>query len=86
MKVKYIINNRGDYEIQRKFTFGKEYPVIADYRKRKSGQRFKDNGFVVKDNRGQDNMLFSNEVVIIEDNEPCYIFDYSEKVKVEKGW
>ena len=32
MKVKYIINNK--YE-QDKFTFGKEYQVIADYRKSK---------------------------------------------------
>lgn len=44
MKVKYIINNQGQHE-QDKFTFGKEYQVIADYRKRQSGQIFRDNGF-----------------------------------------
>ncbi len=82
MKVKYIINNRGQYE-QNKFTFGKEYQVIADYRKRQSKQMFRDNGFVVKDNRGEYNMLFSDEVIIIEDGEPCFIFDYNQKVKEE---
>jgi hypothetical protein len=86
MKVKYIVNNRGDYESQRKFTFGKEYQVIADYRKRQSGQIYRDNGFVINDNRGQENMLFYDEVVIIEDGEQCFVFDYSEKVKKEKGW
>lgn len=85
MKVKYIVNNRGNYEAQKNFTFNKEYQVIADYRKRQSEQIFRDNGFVVKDNRGQDNMLFSDEVVIIEDDKPCFVFDYSQKVKEEKG-
>lgn len=28
-------------------------------------------------------MLFSDEVIIIEDGEPCFIFDYSQKAKEE---
>ena len=83
MKVKYIVNNPEQYKRNEKFTFGKEYQVIADYRKRQSKQMFRDNGFVVKDNRGEYNMLFSDEVIIIEDGEPCFIFDYNQKVKEE---
>ena len=79
MKVKYIVNNPEQYKRNEKFTFGKEYQVIADYRKRESNQIHRDNGFVVKDNKGQDNMLFSNEVIIIEDNEPCFTFIKKEK-------
>lgn len=79
MKVKYIINSiRGDYEKDKIFTFGKEYKVLADYRQRQSGQKIADNGFVVIDNRGNENMLFSNEVKIIEDGEECFTFKYSK--------
>ena len=77
MKVKYMVNNRRQSERDRKFTFGKEYQVIADYRNRTSGQSIADNGLVVKDDRGEHNMLFANEVAIIEDNEPCYTFNYA---------
>jgi hypothetical protein len=77
MKVKYIVNPRGKYESDKIFTFDKEYKVLADYRQRQSGQKIADNGFVVIDNQGQKNMLFQNEVEIIEDNEKCYTFSYN---------
>ena len=77
MKVKYNINSvRAEYEPSKIFTFGDGYKVIADYRKRQSGQKIRDNGFVVVDNRGHENMLFSNEVEIIEDGEKCFTFSY----------
>lgn len=78
MKVKYIIRaNHGNYEPNKFFTFGTEYPVIADYRKRQSCQKIADDGFVVINNRGEQSMLFSNEVEIIEDEKPCYTFNYN---------
>jgi|GEM_PF-3491674 len=78
MKVKYInkVSHR-DYEPNKFFTFGTEYPVIADYRKRQSGQKIADNGFVVINNRGEQSMLFPNEVEIIEDEKPYYTFSYN---------
>ena len=78
MKVKYNVKSiRAGYEPDKIFTFGVEYKVIADYRKRQSGQTIRDNGFVVIDNQGQENMLFSNEVEIIEDGEKCFTFSYN---------
>lgn len=77
MKVKYIVKPIG-YEPDKNFTFGTEYNVIADYRQRQSGQQIRDNGFVVIDNLGQQNMLFSNEVGIIEDGEKCFTFIYKQ--------
>jgi hypothetical protein len=78
MKVKYNIKSlRGEYEQDKKFTFGIEYKVIADYRKRQSRQTIRDNGFVVIDNQGNENMLFLNQVEIIEDGEKCFIFSYN---------
>ena len=79
MKVMYNVKpNKREYEQDKYFTYGKEYEVTADYRNRKSGQVVPDNGFIVIDNTGQSNMLFENEVVIIEDGEPCFIFEYSQ--------
>ena len=78
MKVKYIANNISKYDLDKFFTLGTEYKVIADYRQRQSGQCVKDNGFVVKDNMGQENMLFSDEVEVIEDGENCYTFNYNK--------
>ena len=75
MKVKYIVQPTG-YEPDKIFTFESEYKVLADYRKRQSGQRVADNGFVVIDNQGHENMLFSNQVKIIEDGEKCFTFCY----------
>jgi len=79
MKVKFIVKSiRVEYELNKKFTFGNEYKVIADYRKRQSGQQVRDNGFVVIDDTGNENMLFSDEVEIIEDGEECFTFDYKQ--------
>jgi len=84
MKIKYIAKPmHGEYESDKIFTFGKEYKVLADYRQRQSGQKVRDNGFVVIDNRGHENMLFSNEVKIIEDGEKCFTFEYNQKIKEE---
>lgn len=72
MKVKLIKPKRGDYD--NLFTFGKEYQVIADYRNRKSGQAVKDNGLVIFDNTGQEQMVFPDEFKIIDDGNTCYTF------------
>lgn len=77
MKVKYNIKRSG-YESDKFFTLGTEYKVIADYRQRRSGQQVRDNGFVVVDNSGQQNMLFSDEIELIEDGEECYTFSCKE--------
>ena len=76
MKVKYNVKRTGYYQ-DKNFTFGIEYKVIADYRQRQSGQKVRDNGFVVIDNRGCENMLFPNEVEIIDDGEECFTFSYN---------
>lgn len=77
MKIMYNVKpTRNQYEQDKFFTYGKTYDVIADYRKRQSGQKIADNGFVVIDNTGQHNMLFTNQVTIInEDKENTYIFE-----------
>jgi len=77
MKVKYIVHPTG-YKTDTNFTVGAEYKVLADYRHRKSGQQIADNGFVVIDNQGCENMLFSNQVKIIQDGEKCFTFSYKQ--------
>lgn len=73
MKVKLINKpKRGDYD--NLFTYGKEYQVIADYRNRKSGQVVKDDGLVIFDNTGQEQMIFLNEFEMIDDGKTCYTF------------
>lgn len=75
MKVKLINKpKRGTYESDRFFTYGTEYKVLADYRNRKSGQVIPDNGFVVVDNTGQEQMVFPDEFEIIDDGNTCYTF------------
>jgi len=77
MKVKYNVKpSIGDYSQDKFFTFGAEYKVLADYRKRQSGQAIRDSGFVVIDNTGQKNMVFPKQVELIEDDEPCYTFNH----------
>jgi hypothetical protein len=77
MKVIYIVKpKRTEYEGNKSFTFQKEYKVLADYRKRQSGQKIADNGLVVIDDNGIENMLFQNQVEIVEDGEKCFIFNY----------
>lgn len=71
MKVMYNIKPmRGQYNPDEIFTYKKEYQVIADYRKRTS-----EDGFVVNDNTGQANMLLPKDVIIIQDDKPCYTFE-----------
>lgn len=77
MKVIYVVKpKRNEYEGIKSFTFQKEYKVLADYRKRQSGQKIADNGFVVIDDNGIENMLFQDQVKIIEDGGKCFIFNY----------
>lgn len=77
MRVKYIKKtNKTGFYANRFFTCGEEYKVLADYRGRKSGQHIADNGFVVIDNQGNPNMVYPDQVEIIEDKEPCYTFSY----------
>lgn len=78
MKIMYCIKqNRATYESEIKFTFGKTYDVIADYTKRTSGQSIRDNGYVVKNDLGEDNMLFANQITIVDNKKDnTYIFDY----------
>jgi len=49
---------------------------LADYRNRTSGQKINDAGFVVTDNFGQTQMLFENDVFIVDANkENTYIYE-----------
>ena len=76
MKVVYNVKpKRGEYDEERVFTYGKEYQIIADYRKRMSGD---DGGLVIEDNRGGINMLLPKDVIIIQDDKPCYTFEYKK--------
>ena len=77
MEIMYIVKqNVRTYEVDKYFTFGKTYDVIADYTKRTSAQRIDDSGYVVKDNRGVDNMLFSHQTTVIDNKKDnTYIFD-----------
>ena len=61
------------------FTFNKEYEVIADYRKRQSGQKIPDNGFVIIDDFGLTQMVFNDNFIITDKEiEQTYIFNYQE--------
>ena len=77
MKVVYNVKpKRGEYDEERFFTYGKEYQVIADYRKRMNGDN---SGFVIEDNTGCVNMLLPKDVIIIQDDKPCYTFEYKKQ-------
>ncbi len=76
MKAKYLV--KPGFSPDKHFTFGREYQVLADYRQRQSGQVVRDNGLVVVDDLGAHNMLFPNQVEIIDDGTPCYTFSYSQ--------
>ena len=79
MKVVYTVPpKRGEYNPDKFFTFGKEYKVLANYRNRQSGQRVADNGFVVMDNQGCENMLFPNQIKIVDDGEDFFRFSYKQ--------
>lgn len=76
MKVLYnVAPTRGEYTADKKFTYGKEYNVLADYRQRNSKQVNRDNGFVIIDDTGESNMLLSNEILITDtDIKNVYVF------------
>jgi len=82
MKIMYNVKStRGQYESEKYFTYGKVYNVLADYRKRNSRQRFRDNGFVIIDNTGQHNMLFMDQVTVTDNNiENTFVFEYMMEV------
>ena len=77
MKVQYIKKyDRSVLENHKNFTTGKVYEVLADYRNRTSGQKINDSGFVVIDDFGQTQMLFENDVLILDTNkENTYIYE-----------
>lgn len=80
MKIKYIKKNSMYDDANKFFTTGNEYVVLADYRQRRSGQKIRDNGFVVLDNMGNTNMVFENEVQII-DNDTTNVYTYEKATK-----
>lgn len=59
-----------------RFTLNNSYTVLADFRKRDSKQHIQDNGLVVINDRGEIDMLLPGEVMIVEDDTPCYVFEY----------
>ena len=77
MKVQYIKKyDRSVLENNKNFTTGKVYEVLADYRNRTSGQKINDAGFVVTDDFGKTQMLFENDVLIVDTNkENTYIYE-----------
>lgn len=70
MKIKYIKEPKPNDFYNELFTKDKEYEVIADYRLRQSGQRFRDDGLVIKDNKEQIQMVFldSFKITDVEQN------------------
>ena len=77
MKVQYIKKyDRNVLENNKNFTTGKVYEVLADYRNRTSVQKINDAGFVVIDDFGQTQMLFENDVLIVDTNKKnTYIYE-----------
>ena len=77
MKIQYIKKyDRSTLDNNKNFTTGKIYEVLADYRNRTSGQKINDAGFVVTDNFGQTQMLFENDIFIVDANkENTYIYE-----------
>ena len=55
-------------------TTGKEYPVMADYRKRESKQVIQDNGLVLFDDKFNVQMIFSGYEITDESKGDTYIF------------
>ena len=77
MKIQYVKKyDRKVMENHKCFTTGKIYEVLADYRKRTSGQKINDSGFVIVDDLGQKQMLFEKDVLIIDTNkENTFIYE-----------
>lgn len=82
MKIKYIKQQRSnDFTDNILFTFNKEYEVIADYRKRQSGQKIADNGYVIKDDSGRTQMVFDGNFIITDNRiGNTFIFNYKEVI------
>lgn len=59
-------------------TQGKEYFIMADYRKRHSKQVIIDNGLVLFDDKFNVQMIFSGFEITDESRGDTYIFEYSE--------
>jgi len=80
MKIKYTKKPKANDFENEKFTFNKEYNVLADYRNRKSGQVVSDNGFVIlADNHGIEMVFLSDGFQISNtEKEETYIFEYSK--------
>ena len=72
--MKVIYNVKDKTSGRNSFTFGKSYKVLADYRNRTSLQLHRDNGIVVIDDNGETNMIFPEQVIIVNDCNPCYTF------------
>ncbi len=71
MKILYIKDTYNSIH----FTKNKIYNVSADYRQRNSKQVIQDNGFVVVDNLGQQNMILPDDCIITDnDASGVYIF------------
>jgi hypothetical protein len=76
MKAKFNVKPKhSDYDLNKIFTYGVEYDVLADYRNRQSGQAIRDNGLVVVDNQGTERMVFLDEFKIIDDGKQCFTFN-----------
>ena len=79
MKIQYMRKPKPNDFINNQFTFGKIYEVLADYRKRRSGQKIPDDGFVIKDNNNQEIMVFFGDWKIIDDTiEKTFVFNYKK--------
>lgn len=77
MKVQYIKKPKiNDFE-NKKYTFLKEYDVIADYRKRCDGQVVADNGLVILNDENENDMIFLNDFKLSDkDVKNTYVFSY----------
>lgn len=77
MKIQYTKKyDRSVLDNHKIFTTGKVYEVLADYRNRTSVQKINDSGFVVIDDFGQTQMLFENDVLIVNtDKKNTYIYE-----------
>lgn len=83
MKVEYTAKTINTYES--KFTKGKVYNVLADYRNRKSGQDVYDSGFIIKDDNGDENIVSPYDVKIVDDTKgDTFVFEVKEDTKEDK--
>jgi hypothetical protein len=78
MKIMYNVKKE-TFENQN-VTYGKEYEVIADYRTRPQNKGWsRDDGFVIKDDNGQVEMLLLEDIKITDNNiGNTFIFEYKK--------